>query len=81
MGWFTCYVIQAGPAEDGAVYINLQERTNKFECWFTAHPEIRRDALSVAIAAMVNGIKVAAIFDSDNPQQYDRINRIYLSKY
>ncbi len=78
--WFVCSVMKAGPAEDGRVYIWLRDLGGKFDTWFFANPEIRRDALSVAIVAIVNGIKVEAALPSPSPQAYTSINRIYLSK-
>ena len=79
MDWYTCTVVSAGPAEDGIVYIKLNDVGSKFgDTWFRAAPVIKDNALRVALAAITDDKKVSATMADIAP--YSQINRIYLLK-
>jgi hypothetical protein len=76
-GWFSCNVRMAGPAEDGKIYIYLNEVGNKFNCWFSADSRIAQDVLPVALAALLNRKIVTVALTSTAP--YSEIQRFYIN--
>lgn len=75
-GWFTCNVKRAGPAEDGKIYIHLNEVGNTFNCWFSADSRIKQDVLPVALAALLNKKTVLVAVTATAP--YSEIQRFYI---
>jgi len=75
-GWNSCYVELTGPAEDGKIYILLREQNGKFKCWFSADPKIAKDALSVALAALIN--KKLCLVALTDTSPYSEIQRFYI---
>lgn len=79
MPWFRCTVNQAGPAEDGNVYIMLSDRaassafTGRF---FIAFPAQQKPMLATALTAMTSNFAVDAALP-DPPNQYAQIERLY----
>ncbi|MFI7494375.1 hypothetical protein ACH9D2_06605 [Kocuria sp. M4R2S49] len=77
-GIWTCKVVAAGPAENGAVAIWLMDTANpaQFNHWFTAVSEMKREMLSVALTAISTGFKVDAHLTGT--AESSTINRLYL---
>lgn len=79
MASYECHVARVGPSEDGAVNILLREQTNppKFTVWLKANERVKREMLSVALAALGGGRRVQAIVP-DSPKEGDTIDRLYM---
>lgn len=74
--WFTCKVTEAGAAEDGRIYIWLQDTNNAFSCWFSATPNMKDEMLETALAAITINKQVSVNLTGTNP--YSVISRLYL---
>lgn len=72
-GWFTCTVTRAGPAEEGTMFIGLKGPFGVK--WFSAHPNVKREMLATALAAMSMGNTVIANLTTTD--EYGVINRLY----
>lgn len=80
-GWFTCQVVRAGPADDGKIYIGLQDTAkppnwNGWQ-WYSAIDIFKNQMLATALAAMSTGYSVNV--DLVDTAQYSQINRFYLT--
>jgi hypothetical protein len=76
MPWATCDVTQAGPAENGTIYIALHATDNSFHNWFVAVPQMEREMLATALTAVSTGKRVTT-FVTDTAA-YSTINRLYV---
>lgn len=75
--WFNqCQVTMAGPAENGTIYIALQEPHGLFGGWYVAHESVKREMLQVALTALQTGKKVQVYLDGTDV--YSTIYRLYL---
>lgn len=77
-GWFSCRVERTGPAENGTIYVWLNDQGGKFNHWFVAADVVKREILSVALTAMSTGLLVDAAVEST--KEYGILNRIYLKR-
>lgn len=79
-GWFQCQVIRAGPADDGKIYIALQDTATPpnwtGSLWYYAIDLMKNEMLATALAAMSTGYTVNV--DLTDTVQYSQINRFYL---
>lgn len=76
MPWVTCDVTQAGPAENGTIYIALRAVDNSFHHWFVAVPQMEREMLATALTA-ISSSKQVSTFLTDTVA-YSTINRLYV---
>jgi hypothetical protein len=79
-GWFNCQVKMAGPADDGKIYIGLQDTATPPNWagwqWYYAIDIMKSQMLATALAAISTGNPVnVALVDT---VQYSQINRFYL---
>jgi hypothetical protein len=74
--WATCLVTQAGPAEDGTIFIALKDAGGTFNCWFSAVPAMKKEMLATALSAISTGKSVNAYVT--DTVAYSVINRLYL---
>jgi hypothetical protein len=77
MPWHQVHVTKAGPAENGTVYIALKATDGSFHYWYVAHPQLKKEMLATALAAM-SGAKLADVFLTGTAQ-YSTINRLYMA--
>jgi hypothetical protein len=77
MPWVNCKVTRAGPAENGTIYIALRSTTGSFNNWFVAVPQMEKEMLATALAAM-SGDKVVTTFLTSTTA-YSTINRLYIN--
>jgi len=77
MPWVNCTVTRAGPAENGTIYIALQSTSGSFNNWFVAVPQMEKEMLAVALAAMSGGKVVTASLTATTA--YATINRLYVN--
>lgn len=76
-GWFyACKVNRTGPAEDGTVFIHLRENSGKFDSWYSATPNMKREMLATALAALTSNKPVDVYLTTT--AQYGVINRLYV---
>jgi hypothetical protein len=68
--------MQAGPAEDGTIYIALRATDGSFNNWFSAVPAMKKEMLATALSAMSMGKGVTASVTATTP--YSVINRLYV---
>lgn len=77
MPWYNCRVARAGPAENGVIYVSLQDRGGAFPArWFEALATMKGEMLSTALAALTTGFSVDIALDST--VEYSVIQRMYL---
>ncbi len=77
MPWVNCKVTRAGPAEDGTIFIALRSTSGSFNNWFVAVPQMEREMLAVALAAMSGDKEVTAALTATT--EYATINRLYIN--
>mgnify|MGYP001820023714 FL=1 len=77
MPWFTCTVTKAGPAENGVIYIALRATDGSFNNWFQAVPNMEKEMLATALAAISGGKVVDA--NLTDSAAYSTVNRLYVS--
>jgi hypothetical protein len=79
-GWFNCQVVQAGSADDGKMYIGLQDTANPPSWtpwrWYFAIDVVKNEMLATALAAISTGCRVSV--DLVDIVQYSQINRLYI---
>lgn len=74
--WNRCFVIKAGPADDGATYIFLRHTANGDEKWFKTTHNLQKEMLAVALTAVSTNRNVDAWVDFS--QGYTEIQRLYI---
>ncbi|OUC15174.1 MAG: hypothetical protein B0A82_08500 [Alkalinema sp. CACIAM 70d] len=78
-GWFDCAVRRVGPAEDGTIFINLEDLNKAFPArWYPANNTQKTEMLAVALAAITAGLHVHAALTSTD-EYYGVINRLYIT--
>jgi hypothetical protein len=77
-GWYRCKVTRVGPADDGKVYIWLQDEGNKFSNWFVAFEDMKREMLATALTALSMTLAVDANVESTDA--YSRCMRLYVRR-
>jgi hypothetical protein len=76
--WFSCKIERVGPAEDGAIYIWLNDTGGAFNHWFRAVDSMKREMLATALTAIsTNGIVEVTIAATT---EYSQVNRMYLKR-
>ena len=76
MPWKACNVTQAGPAENGTIYIALRATDNSFHNWFIAVPAMEREMLATALTAVSLSKRVNTYLTGTSG--YSTINRLYI---
>lgn len=77
--WFRCQVVRAGPNEDGNIGLLLTDVGGSFrDRWFGANPQIRKEVLATALAAVSTGLHVDVMLSSAD--EFSVVNRCYLLK-
>jgi hypothetical protein len=76
MPWVNCKVTLAGPAENGTIYIALRADDGSFNNWFVAVPQMQKEMLATALAA-ISGDKTVTTFVTSTAA-YSTINRLYI---
>ena len=82
MAWHLCDVQRVGPAEDGAVYIGLDERDDSaFQGWrwFKAIDAMKREMLATSLTALSTGLPVTVAL-AEPPDEYTVVNRLYVTR-
>jgi hypothetical protein len=80
MGWYTCNVNRAGPADDGNMYIMLTDQAGAFGGrWFVALTAQQKPMLATALTALTLNLPVTAAL-ADPPNEYTQISRLYVMK-
>ncbi len=60
-----CRVVRAGPNDDGNIALMLTDANGAFtNRWFGANPQIRKETLATALAAVSTGLHVDAMLSS-----------------
>ena len=77
-GWFDCDVMQAGPIENGQIWILLREKGGQFEQWYAAVSIVQKEILAVALTAMTTGFRVAAALTTTD--EGGPIERLYIKR-
>ena len=79
-GWFVCEVIRVGPAEDGNIYIALNEVGGQFGGWrwYSAVSQESREMLATALTALTTGLHVTAALSTTD--WYGSIERLYIAR-
>ena len=75
MPWVKCDVKQAGPAENGVIYIALRATNGSFYNWFIAVPAMQNQMLATALGAMSLANPCWAFLTNTTP--YSTVNRLY----
>ncbi len=78
MPWVMCDVTQAGPAENGTIYIALHATDNSFHHWFVAVPQMEREMLATALTAISSSKQVNTFLTGT--AAYSTINRLYIQR-
>jgi hypothetical protein len=77
-GWFTCSVERTGPADDGKIYVWLNDQGGKFNHWFYAVEAMQSEILATALTAISAGLLVDVSVSSID--QYSQLSRIYVKR-
>ena len=81
-GWRNCDVVQAGPIENGQIWILLrvdrppEQGGGQFYQWYQAISIVQKEILAVALTAMTTGFRVAAALTTTD--EGGPIERLYL---
>ncbi|MFD0361200.1 hypothetical protein ACFQZZ_07020 [Nocardia sp. GCM10030253] len=80
MAWYVCKVGSVGPAEDGDVFIKLDDEGDGWSGlrWFKATGAVRKEMLAVALTALPLGLLVQARLASAT--EYSLIERLYIRR-
>ncbi len=76
MAWHMCDVLQAGPAENGKVYVALRSTDGSFYRWFSANTSFNKEMLATALTAIGTAKRVRVNLTSTSA--YSTINRMYI---
>ena len=74
--WAECKVTRAGPAEDGTIFIHLREKSGAFNFWFKAVPNMKKEMLATALAAMNMDKNVQVWLEGTTA--YSEVRRLYV---
>ncbi|WP_433724410.1 hypothetical protein ACQP0C_27235 [Nocardia sp. CA-129566] len=80
MSWHLCKVDSVGPQENGEVLIKLDDEGTDWAGprWFKTTDAVRKDMLSVALAAIQSGLPVRTMLAAT--AEYSRIDRLYIQR-
>jgi len=70
--------MQAGPIENGQIWILLREKGGQFEQWYAAVSIVKKEMLAVALTAMTTGFRVAAALTTTD--EWGPIERLYIMR-
>ena len=76
MPWVNCEVTQAGPAEDGTIYIALRAYDGSLNNWFVAISAAKKEMLATALTALSTSKPVTVFLTGT--AAYSTINRLYV---
>lgn len=79
MPWYFCNVDQAGPAENGEVYVMLTDTNSEFTGrWFRVASSIKKEMLATALSAVAAGLTVQVALQA--PDEYSVVDRLFVTK-